>query len=238
MTNGMARWTGMAALAALALGGCARQTPEQQAEAIMNKDPSVARFMAAMKETFPDDYHQFVATAVANAKAGMPADQAKASGFAITQSLIARHQRDIVRAPDADVVKVITAQGTALTKLDETACAHVFMVGLQPTDTFPDAAKPAFADVSIANLRAARAGMDHPTERPTQPAPADIKALEAQMRAHGLNDAQVGLFERGGLPSASPHDQCAVGRAVTAATGSLPTATGARIATVFLSAVH
>jgi hypothetical protein len=220
--------------ALVASGGCHRQVTANAVEKAMNADPSVARYMAAMKETFPDDYQRVLATAAGDANGGATTEQARANGFAISQGLVAKHVRDIARAPDGDLQALMRAQAALLNHVDDGLCARLFLGGLRPTDTLPDDAKPLMADVSVANLRAARAGIDHPQTRPAQVQPADADALRGGVKAAGLSDARLAIFTGGGLMSASPADQCAIGRAVDGAIVALPPATAGRLAATAL----
>ncbi len=204
------------------------RTPDEAA-ALMSGNPLAARVLPVLKQTFPADYNSMMLTTMENARANMPLDQAKTAAFTTMQSLVASHVSDMARAPDADLVALARTRRAVLDHVDQAFCAKTIAGTLTVQDTPPDAALPMVGDAVAANLRAARAGMDHPTPRATPIASADAQALVARMRAHGLNEAQVALFTGGTLPSAAPADQCTVGRAIFTSLAELPSPQAARV---------
>ena len=148
------------------------RTPDEAA-ALMAQNPMAARVLPVFKQTFPGDYNSMMLTTIENAKSNMPMDQAKAAGFATMQSLVARHLPDIARAPDAELVALARSRGAVLNNVDQAFCAKTMAGTLSVQDTPPPAAQPMVGDAVAANLRAARAGIDHPTTRATPIAAAD-----------------------------------------------------------------
>jgi hypothetical protein len=229
--------TGAAVFSGLTAFVKARHEPvtADQAAQTMLSDPAVGRYITVLKQTFPDDYRTMMQTTAADVNAGITSEQARTAGFALSASLVARHQADIARAPDAELIALTRAHGALLGDLDDARCAHLFMAGLQPGEVLPDAAKAHMADVGADNLLAARAGIDHPVPRPRTLTPEDRAALVAGLRAHGLTAAELDVFQRNTLAATSPHDQCAIGRALYAAVAALPSPQAGRLASVLVT---
>lgn len=101
----LAAGMGMAAVVGFALSvldplGTRKLTPAK-AEARAATDPAFARYFAAYKESFPNEYQMMLKTVTDNANAGMPEEQARRAGYAQTNLLVTQHRGDLVRAPDA-----------------------------------------------------------------------------------------------------------------------------------------
>ncbi len=210
-------------------------TPDEVA-ALMSDSPMAARMLPAFKQTFPDEYNRMMMSEIGYMKARMPADQVRAATFKQMQGFVAGHVTDVARAPDAALLALARARGALLNGADETLCARTVAGSLTAAENPSAVAQPLIADAAAANFRAARAGMDSPTQRPTAPSPADSQALASRLRAHGLTDAQLGLLAGGTLPTAAPADQCTVGRAIFAALADLPPPQAARIMAVMAKA--
>jgi len=207
-----------------------REPTPANMEAAAMADPDFAVYLKAFKESFPTEYARFLTDTAADAKAGVPQDRAKANGFQRVNRLVASHRADLVRAPDAALMTHVKAEAAVLRGLDDAQCARLFMTGSASPDTeVTSANKRLFAEFTAATMRAERAGMDAPVNRPTAPSPADVMLVADGVRAQGLNTAQVQALAAGTLPSMSAADQCAVGRAMLGAVSAMKPADGARL---------
>lgn len=204
-------------------------TPERLESAAM-ADPDYRVYLVAFKESFPADYAAFLQQMVADAKAGMPVEQAQAQAYRRVNQLVERHRGDLTRAPDAALMTHLGTEIAVLGVLDDADCARLFLTGSgSPTMALTPDRKRRFAEFTAATMRAQRAGMDAPVRRPATPSTADAQALLTAVQRRGLTPVQMQGFSTGRLASLSTADQCAVGRHMLAAVAAMPPKDGARI---------
>jgi len=204
-------------------------TPERVERAAM-ADPDYRVYLQAFKESFPAEYAAFLQQTTEDAKAGLPADQAKARGFQRVNQLVEQHRRDLTRAPDAALLTHLKAEAAVLDALDDTECARLFVTGAaNPAVELTPERKRSFAQFTAATMRAERAGIDAPVQRSATPSTTDVQALAAGIQRRGVTPAQVQAFSTGGLAALSTAEQCTVGRHVLAAVATMPPASAARV---------
>ena len=206
---------------------------DAQFEQGMTSEPGVAPLFEVFKRDFPNDYATFKAEMIGKFKSGGDSGALRLAAFNWMRAFSTRHIPEVAAAPSANIRAFIEAQDVALKALanESTAmCGHYAMTGLQPADRPGPAAAAAVGNAAAVQLRAASAGIKHPTQR-AEPTAQDSQQLFGKMTELGMTAHQRDVFAGpGGPAAASVEDQCQIGMLLYKAVGALPEPVADRIA--------
>jgi hypothetical protein len=179
--------------AAILVGILTSGAPAQTSEAIYFE-----KVFAAIRRNFPADFDRIV---VASHGPNASTEPAR-----MISQLFRAHLPDIGRAPAADLLAIVTAERDfllALQKHSDASCAMYGTTREVSQQGLPDTVTGLGLEMGMRKWDAARAGVDHPVERPTKQAAAeDRQAWIAAMRKAGASDHLIELID-GSVPEAS-----------------------------------
>lgn len=148
----------------------------------------------AFKQAFPQDYQETVSRLIGMAKAGADLEQINADTIQATQAVRTKYADQGAKAPDAQLIKLISAQLSMHMHVREAkgpavcdAYATQGLPALLPdTDTF----QGDIEDQAVVVFETLAEGRDHPApvEPPTD---ADLKLVLADVVKHGISEAMV-----------------------------------------------
>ncbi|MEO8812481.1 MAG: hypothetical protein ABI376_06180 [Caulobacteraceae bacterium] len=205
-----------AAIAALGAAGVRAQGPAPLSDRALESladDPATGSLLAELRGDFPDDWRTFKGTIVAMAKAGAPAERIEARTHDLIGQIAVAHRADVAAAPPAALVPLARAKAAVIRALSEENVRDCAAYGL---NRLPRSARPSPATSNlmtletIAYLKAARAGMDHPTA-PEEVTDEDVGRLTDGMKALKVKPTLVRSLISGGIAGASAANQCAAG---------------------------
>lgn len=206
----------------------ASRTSPEAVDAALAADTDSAAMIEAMQESFPEDYAKIRETLSQSARRGAPPAALQAETFALMRRAALDHLDELAQAPHAELSAFIAAESRMIAELatdDVPLCARYIMRGFAPGEVLPPDARIALAEMGVAQWRGAAAGRDQPAGRKVGAVlvPRDAEALIAAMRKQGMTDKDLQIF---GTPQlflrAAPRQQCATGKWLVAAIGTLP----------------
>jgi hypothetical protein len=205
-------------------------------EKVLLDDTAAGPLMHELKQEFPDVFNELLGklSQLANDPDGGP--KARALAYDYMHRLSQGHLLDVASAPDDKIDALLASQAAVTRSLQREnveLCAK-FGAGALPQDTtLSPRTLGLLAAVSMAQLKAIRAGIDHPTARP-ELSPKDAEALRSAMTTEHLRDDLATTFFKSGLDGLSAADQCEVSLGFYAALATLPPDVEARWgATIF-----
>jgi len=225
---------------AMAVGLAVSQASAQQpsVESRLLSNPIMGPMFAEMKADFPDDFAGLVDTYERALKTGTVA-QAEARGFEYGRNIVISRLSDMASAPSPQLLALLDGQRDLIVELKKENtgyCAAFGMSGLPLGAQLSPRALSMLNSLGVVQLRAERAGIDHPTER-SAITPADVQGLRNAMMADGASADLVALvFASPGLQTASVSDQCEGSVALYRGMADLPPESGARIFSTILIA--
>jgi hypothetical protein len=221
-----------------------RAAPEAvSAETIVKSmidDPTVGGMFKAFKADFPDEFQSLVSHVTEILKTGTMDDAIKfASGYLREKTI--SHMTDLASAPTPELLGVLVGQRDFIVELQKenvAYCAGFGMSGLPADANLSPRALVMVNNIATLQLNAARAGIDHPTERAAMTA-ADVQALKDSMHAAGASDALVQeTLSSPGLRTASVQEQCDGSVALYRGLAAMPPQSGAIVYSVILGAAQ
>lgn len=217
-------------LAYLAMSGW--RGPGAQFDRAVDRDPNFAA-ARAMRDRLPEDYARLRAEMVAQAEAGRPMEEIGASGFSWMRQFMAANKPVMARAGTAELAAFRRGQLAATEALATDSaeqCARFSMGAMSAADRPSARALPALQQAAAAQVDAIAVGRRAPVAAAPELLPADAIALVQGMRGQGLSEALVARFTGpAGMASASPAEQCELGRGLLRALDALPAAQADRI---------
>jgi len=210
----------LAAVAAAALLGFglvyafARPASDQdliaETEQGLKQEPGGAVYLDALKRDFPEEYRTLAIDSARRLRAirggrgeGMTEEQlGEYLGHQIN-ALIAAKSADMAKAPTPALnayARSMRDHALALQKVSRLACSSLIdqLVGAETEMNFPPAVHETIARILAARLDLARAGIDHPTQRPAKPPEAALRQLQGEIRRRDSAAAKTATFSASG----------------------------------------
>jgi hypothetical protein len=173
-------------------------------------DPNVGGLFKEFRADFPAEFQTLLEKMTAMHRNHAPADAITKAGYDSMRTITLAHMSDVASAPTPQLLSVLAAQRDLIVELQKENvdyCAGYGMGRVPSNAQISPRGLALLNEEGVIQIRAARAGIDHPTARP-QITQDDVKALQEGMRASGANDDLVKLMFSSGLPGASPKNQC------------------------------
>lgn len=199
-------------------------------EAIVSS-PEIAPLFYQLKESYPDQYNQFLNEMAEHARDGVDAQQARRLGAEFTRTFIVSKTSAISQAPVSELRNLARAQLNFAEQLERDnlqLCANYSMAGLSPTTVLQPETTRLLADVGRTTILAASAGDRQPSDRPQ----GDLSDADAEAWVGAI--LSTGGTERLLAASANPdtmslQDQCDFGKFAYRGTLALPDEQMARV---------
>lgn len=209
----------------------AQSTSAADVEEAVTKSPDVAPLFYQLKESYPEQYNQFLNEMAANVRNGANVQEARRQGAQFTRAFIVSKTTEISQAPVSDLRNLAQAQLAFSEQLERDGlrlCASYSMVGLSPDTVLRPATTRLMADVGKATILAASAGERNPSGRPMGDlADADAAAWVEAMLLEGGSER---LLTASSNPNTMTlQDQCDFGKLAYRATLALPDEQMARL---------
>ncbi|NIJ20986.1 hypothetical protein FHS95_002678 [Sphingomonas naasensis] len=227
---------GVTAAVYFAKTGFAKRTSPEAVDTALTADPDSAAMIEAMQESYPEDYAKIRIAVSESARRGAAPASLHVETFQLMRNAALAHLPELAQAPHAELAAYTAAESRMLAALetdDLTLCARYIMRGFGPGEVLSPEARIALAEMGVAQWRGAAAGRDQPVKRKVGAAlaPRDAEALVAAMRKQGMDDRDLEVFSTPGLwVRAAPAQQCAVGKWLIDAIGTLPAEQSDRVA--------
>jgi len=213
-----------------------KSTSPEAVDAAFAADPYAAPMLTAIREDFPEEYAKLRDTLSQSARRGAPPLALRAETFSLLRQAALAHLDELTQAPHDKLAAFNAAERRMIEKLEAdnvVLCGQYIMRGFAPGDTLSPDIRAQVSDMGVAQWRASAAGRDWPANRtvPTVLSTRDSLALVAAMRKQGMSDRDLQIFATPALLArAEPWRQCALGKWLIAAIGTLPPEQSDRVA--------
>jgi hypothetical protein len=199
---------------------------------IFGHNSPLADGILAMKTNFPDEYARMIDDMATQLRAGGGAEAATKSVQAYLLKLTYAHMGDIADAPIANLTELTRVHidlFKALERDEPERCAQSESAGLTPSATDSPAVLRAFGENGPVQIRAERAGIDHPTPR-SAPTPADGAQFRAAFtQVAGSLDDLAKLSDPAARAAMTPQARCRVARQIDEALLAMPEESRGRV---------
>jgi len=213
---------------AAALAACA-PTPEQRFDQAVEATTEEGAALRSFRKAFPEDFAVLRQQVIGEAGADTSTDAMTQRVSLAVRNFTIRKAAFMAKAPDENLHEM--ARGNAefirsLQKTDVNLCAKFGLQGLDPGDRLDPASEKISTRLFGVQIRAARAGMDRPVERPDI-TKEDGAKLADQIRRNGADERMLNLIANN-MAGATPAEQCAASVAMYQAVYDLGPADAAK----------
>jgi len=164
-------------------------------EAELLRDPQAGELFKTIKTTNPEEMADFVEVGARMMARGASREEMAAHTVRLMQMLQRDVPTQLAVAPHAELVAAVRAQAAMMEKAratDVASCASLASTGA--FDGAHSELRASTTATSIARLRAAAAGRDHPQAGAGKLTAEDVRMLSATMRKNGLGESDVETF--------------------------------------------
>jgi len=191
----------------------------------VTQNPTYSPFMNALKSDFPEDYGKLKSQAIAMLREGKSREALQSMSFVFMRNWLSRTAIYLAQAP-SPMLREYFMRSTALMKLmqseSDNLCARYATEGLSPLDKLSPDVKTAMANLTGLKIKASKAGVTNPANRPTQVNNSEWSELAGKLPARGLSEAQMNILAGTQLSSASDKDKCEIAIAFNEGIDDLP----------------
>lgn len=193
-------------------------------------DPNVGPIARELQRSFQPEYQQAISALQADFRRDHVV-RLEIFMRSVTDTIAAK-RKDIAAAPDAELVELAQSQAEMMESMySEPKACEALLHGGDPSDAFwlkPSRRDPALLRAVVAELRAARAGKDHPIVRNLDPA-AHPYSNAVRHALAGVTATQREIIVSGAGSSVSSVEKCGAVIAFSRSTALLPPREAAQI---------